>query len=219
MVIKRFLLVLLLVLCLVGVVSAGGDLLLFVDGADLSSKECSYSVAPERLFLNDSNLATTFVVTNNEDFVLKPEMSFVLVNGSVAGDLLVLGGSVASGATESFLVYYKPSLLSVGGNVSGYVNVSVPECYGVGIPLDARFEPVSMMAGLVDFFSRDVLWGLGLGVVFVVWLVLSFAFLFVPLRSCLVDDLPVRFGFLLFLVIFLSVLFTLFTYWLCGGLL
>lgn len=194
------------------------DLVVFADPLDLSKKFCSLSFSPEVIVLDNDFVVSSFVVTSREGFVLVPEFVVEIIDGSLGGDILVSEGVVLPGLQQSFTVRYEPSVFNAGAHFSGYLNVVIPECFTVGIPLVAGIDDVdSVWVRLLSFLQRPVIGGFGLLHIVLFWFFVWLSVLAYPFVVSLRDDRVAVYASLVFLWLFLLFVSVWLTFLLGGG--
>lgn len=212
----KVLIPLLLLVLLVASVSAvsydnDSDLLILVGDVTFERISCDVSVVPGSLFLSDDLVKTSFMVFNDELFATAPFFSVDVINGSYSGDFFFSDGVVLPGGSKSFTVEYTPGFFTSGASFDGYITVSSLECLPVSVPLTVDIVNVH------SFLSRPVFASLGLGMIFFFWFAVWAAILGYSLfNSCKDDRLGKTFGLFL-LMIFIALLFTVLTFFVCGG--
>jgi len=207
----------LLIVSFASAVNETRDLLLYFNGAQLEAKDCDYSITPNALSLSDNFLSSSFVIKNNEDFAFTP-LFVVVGNGTLDGVVSFSDGVVNPDGSASFTYSYYDGLFSQGANFTGFVVVSSLDCYDEFVPITVVVSDSHKgFARFVDWAGRPVLGVFGLSFIFLFWVLFFTIVFYFSLKNRALDNKPFGFVGAMFLVLLSALLFSLFTFLLCGG--
>jgi hypothetical protein len=131
-----------------------------VDIGDSGKIDCSISVSPKSLSFRDTNLIEELTITNNEEFNIDPEISFVYISGSttLTNQLRITNDVdfIDTGETGNIGIRLNDLILVEGTSTANLI-IETTKCKNIIVPVDIKIEQGNTIGEIFDSIDEKTL--------------------------------------------------------------
>lgn len=138
----------------------GGSTIINIIDDDLNKTACDITVSPKEIILSDSITFQELKITNNEEFVIDPEFTFIYLEGekSLFNALRVSNNpeTIESSKTERIGINLNTNVFTSNGTASANLKIVSTKCENVLVPIKINIKDTESVIDVFDGNYTDI---------------------------------------------------------------